>query len=85
MELLSTKRTAMTYPTIHSNITDNTAPEVSAALKVAEPSPDLHAALGALEETYNRYAGRDDEESVRERKESEAQVVHTYRAQQVEK
>ncbi len=84
MGYLSTKQTAMSYPIIRSTITDDTAPEVSAALKVAEPSPDLHAALGALEETYTRYAGRDDEEAARERKESEAQVVHTYRAQQVE-
>ena len=74
----------MSYPTIRSTITADTAPEVSAALKVAVPSPDLHAALGALEETYTRYAGRDDEDAARERKESEDQVVHTYRAQQVE-
>ena len=75
----------MSYPTIRSTISDDTAPEVSAALKVAEPSPDLHAALGALEETYTRYAGRDDEESTRTRREAEEQVVHTYRAQQVER
>ena len=80
----TTKQTAMSYPNIRSTLTDDTAPEVSAALKVAEPSPDLHAALGALEETYTRYAGRDDEDAARERKESEDQVVHTYRAQQVE-
>ena len=74
----------MSYPTIRSTINDDTAPEVSAALKVAEPSADLHAALGALEETYTRYAGRDDEEGTRNRREAEDQVVHTYRAQQVE-
>ena len=74
----------MSYPTIRSTITDDTAPEVSAALKVAEPSPDLHATLGALEETYIQYAGRDDEDAARERKGSEEQVVHTYRAQQVQ-